>query len=247
MNRDKLMQVAKTAYTAGARGAGVILTRTRLVGSQPPPREARLKHWVYSLPRIRDALAMAELDVPWWTYRAVDVVDAWLSAHSRPIRVFEYGSGASTLWLAERTDAVHSVEHDRGFGEYFAPALAGHKNIDFHIVEAVRSTQPIVPSAKEGYHGLDFADYVATIDKIGGTFSLIVIDGRAREACLTAALSRLEPGGIIVFDNSRRRRYRQAIAASGVTERRLKGLTPALPYPDQTSVLSVPVPKAPAR
>ncbi len=108
--------------------------------------------------------------------------------------------------------------------------------------EAIPSDTPIVPSAKEGHTGLDFADYVATIDKVGGTFALIVIDGRAREACLTAALPRLEPGGIIVFDNSRRRRYRQAIAAAGVTERRLRGLTPALPYPDRTSVLSVPRP-----
>jgi hypothetical protein len=246
MNSGKLMQLAKTAYTAGARRAGGMLTRAGLVGSQPPPREARLKHWAYSLPRVRDALAMAELGVPWWTYRAIDVVDAWLSARPHPIRVFEYGAGASTLWLAQRADEVHSAEHDRRFGEYFAPALAGHANVELHIVEAIRSDNPIVPSAKEGQAGLDFADYVATIDKVGGTFALIVIDGRAREACITAALPRLEPGGIIVFDNSRRRRYRRAIAAAGVSERRLRGLTPALPYPDQTSVLSVPPPSKPA-
>jgi len=242
MNSGQLMQLAKTVYTAGARRFGGLLTRTGLVGSEPPSRENRLRHWAYSLPRVRDALAMAELDVPWWTYRAIDVVDAWLSARARPVRVFEYGAGASTLWLAQRAEEVHSVEHDRAFADYFRPALAVHRNVELHIVEAIPSDTPIVPSAKEGHTGLDFADYVATIDKVGGTFALIVIDGRAREACLTAALPRLEPGGIIVFDNSRRRRYRQAIAAAGVTERRLRGLTPALPYPDRTSVLSVPRP-----
>ena len=230
------MQLAKTAYTAGARRVGGLLTRSRLVGSRPPAREARLRHWAYSLPRVRDALAMAELDVPWWTYRAIDVVDAWLSAHPHPVRVFEYGTGASTLWLAQRADEVHSVEHDRAFADYFSPALAAHPNVELHIVEAVRSANPIITSAKEGQAGLDFADYVATIDKIGGTFALIVIDGRAREACLTAALPRLEPGGIIVLDNSRRRRYRQAITAAGLTEQRLRGLTPPLPYPHQTSI-----------
>ena len=130
----------------------------------------------------------------------------------------------------------------RAFAEYFGPALAAHRNVELHLVEAVRSANPIITSAKEGQAGLDFADYVATIDKVGGTFALIVIDGRAREACLTAALPRLEPGGIIVLDNSRRRRYRQAITAAGVTEHRLRGLTPALPYPDQTSILSIPRP-----
>jgi hypothetical protein len=242
MNSGRLMQLAKTTYTAGARGVGGLLTRTRLLGTEPPPRQARLKHWAYSLPRVRDALAMAELDVPWWTYRAIDVVDAWLSAHPHPVRVFEYGAGASTLWLAQRADEVHSVEHDRAFADYFGPALAAHHNVELHVVEAVRSANPIITSAKEGQAGLDFADYVATIDKVGGTFALIVIDGRAREACITAALPRLEPGGIIVLDNSRRHRYRQAITAAGITEHRLRGLTPALPYPDQTSILSIPQP-----
>ena len=69
-----------------------------------PSRDDRLKHWVVSLTKVHDFKAIAELGVPWWTYRAIDVVDAWLSARPHPIRVFEYGSGASTLWLAdERT------------------------------------------------------------------------------------------------------------------------------------------------
>lgn len=42
---------------------------------------------------------------------------------------------------------------------------------------------------------------------------------------------------MIVFDNSRRRRYRRAIEATPVDERRYFGLTPTLPYPDQTSLL----------
>ena len=76
------------------------------------------------------------------------------------------------------------------------------------------------------------------IDIVGGTFSLIVVDGRARQACLSAALPHLADGGIIVFDNTMRRRYRRAIAAAPVSERAFRGLTPTLPYPDQTSILT---------
>ncbi|PZS28199.1 MAG: SAM-dependent methyltransferase [Pseudonocardiales bacterium] len=238
MNKGDVLQRAKTAYAAGAQKAGQALAKMGLVGDTPPERDRRLRHWAYSLTRVHDSLAIAELDVPWWTYRAVDVVDAWLSARKRPIRVFEYGSGASTLWLARRTDEVYSVEHHRGFGDYIAPMLAAQGNIDFRIVEPVTTTQPAVPSAKEGHSGLDFTDYVGAIDGTEGLFDLVVIDGRAREACLRAALPRLAPDGIIVFDNSRRARYEAAIRAASVHERRLPGLTPTLPYPEQTSVLT---------
>jgi hypothetical protein len=237
-NKPNALLRAKGLYAAGARGAGTVLTRAGLLSKQPPSRDQRTKHWMYSLTRAYDSLAIAELDVPWWTYRAVDVVEAWLAAHPKPVRVFEYGSGASTLWLAKRADEVHSVEHHREFGEHLRGSLAPLANVDFRIVEPVPSSDPVVGSHKEGAAGLDFADYVASIDDVPGEFSLIVIDGRAREACLERARHRLEPGGVIVFDNTRRRRYREAIQRSGMAERRLTGLTPTLPYPDQTSILT---------
>ena len=90
---------------------------------------------------------------------------------------------------------------------------------------------------EEGHGRLDFSRYVEQIDVVGGTFDLVVVDGRAREACLTAALPHLADNGLIVFDNSMRRRYRTAIASAPVTEQEYRGLTPTLPYPDQTSLL----------
>ena len=115
--------------------------------------------------------------------------------------------------------------------------LADHPNAALEIVEPVPSPAPVVGSAKEGHGRLDFASYVDQIDAVGGEFSLIVVDGRAREACLVRALDHLADGGIVVFDNTLRRRYRRAIAAAPVDERRYWGLTPTLPYPDQTSIL----------
>ncbi|MBA2417185.1 MAG: class I SAM-dependent methyltransferase [Geodermatophilaceae bacterium] len=237
MNTGKLLGDAKRLYAGAARVTGAGLTRTGLLSQTPPDRDDRLRHWAYSLTRVHDSLAIAELDVPWWTYRAIDVVEAWLEARPRPVRIFEYGSGASTLWLSRRADEVHSVEHHRGFGEHIAETLLRAPNIYLRIVEPVNSTSPQIPSGKEGNAGLDFADYVATVDDVGGDFDLIVIDGRAREACLARALPHLLDSGFIVFDNTRRRRYRRAIGAAPVQERRLAGLTPTLPYPDQTSIL----------
>lgn len=237
MNSGALLGGAKRLYAGAARAAGTGLTRTGLLSQTLPDRDNRLRHWAYSLTRVHDSLAIAALDVPWWTYRAIDVVEAWLAARPRPVRAFEYGSGASTLWLSRRADEVHSVEHHRGFAESIAETLLRAPNIELRIVEPVSSAVPQVPSAKEGCAGLDFAEYVAAIDEVGGSFDLIVIDGRAREACLARALPHLASSGLIVFDNTRRRRYRRAIHAAAVHERRFAGLTPTLPYPDQTSIL----------
>ena len=237
-----LVSTVKSTYAAGARAVGKGLTRVGLLPDQPPARSSRLKHWAYSLTRAHDSLGISELDVPWWTYGAIDAVERFITEHDGDVRVFEWGSGASTIWLARRVTRVDSVEHHRGFGEMIQARLAGEfPNADLQIVEPVRSANPVVGSHKEGHGELDFADYVAHIDKLAATrgpFELIVVDGRARESCVAAALPHLANGGIIVFDNTRRRRYRAAIASLPVSEVRYRGLTPTLPYPDQTSVIT---------
>jgi len=240
--REAAMLRAKAGYAAALRALA-----PRLGRGGPPPRAHRLRHWLYTLPRIHDAGAMAELDVPWWTYRAIDAIEAWLAARPGPARVFEYGAGASTLWLARRAAEVWSVEHDRAFADSIAERVAAAGNVHLRVAEPVRSDRPVVASAKEGYGGLDFAGYVAAIDDAAGAFDLVVVDGRARPACLARALPRLRSDGLIVFDNSRRARYRAAIESCGLPELRLRGLTPALPYPEQTSLLTATPLSAPRR
>jgi precorrin-6B methylase 2 len=237
MDNTSLVGRLKQSYAATAQGVGRTLTKLHVIDEQPPGVDHRLRHWAYSLTRVHDSLAMARLDVPWWTYRAIEAVNLWLVAREQPARVFEYGSGASTIWLARRSAEVFSVEHHKEFADSMRSALAAHANVSLQVVEPVRSAAPAVASAKEGHAGLDFAAYVAAIDAVPGQFDLVVVDGRAREACLAAAVPRLAAGGVVVFDNSGRRRYRPAIEASGLREARYRGLTPTLPYPDQTSVL----------
>ena len=236
-----LLAAAKQAYVGSMRAVGRGLDTSGLARGPVPPVERRLQHWVHSLTRIYDSVGMIELDVPWWTYDAVEEIDRWLAARERPARVFEYGSGASTVWLSKRVGEVHSVEHDRGFSELMAGRLAPLAHVSLQVVEPVESSRPLVRSGKAGHEHLDFTAYVDAVDAVEGDFDLIVVDGRARAACLAKAAARLAPGGVIVFDNSRRRRYREAIERSGLVERAFRGLTPTLPYPDQTSLLTAPV------
>lgn len=212
------------------RAVGVLALLERL-----SPR-SRAATWLRSLFAIHDLDEMARLDVPWWTFSSRDRVADFLSRRPEA-RVFEWGSGASTLWLAGRAGSVHSVEHDGGWAEALAPRLPAHVHLT--VVRPAPSATPAIGSAKPGHAGLDFSTYVAAIDDVPGLFDVIVIDGRAREACLPRAVGRLAPDGLIVFDNVDRQRYRDAIGALGarVEVTTTRGLTPALPYPTRTALL----------
>ena len=178
----------KRGYAAGAQATGRLLERVGILGEDPPPRHDRLRHWAYSLTKAHDSIGIAELDVPWWTYGAIDEVERWLAGREGDVRAFEWGSGASTIWLARRVASVNSVEHHREFGTMIQAQLSAWPNALLDIVEPVPSETPAIGSAKEGHGGLDFSAYVRHIDSIDGMFDLIVVDGRAREACLSAAL-----------------------------------------------------------
>lgn len=204
---------------------------------------SRTATWVVSLFAIHDVEGLQQLDVPWWTFESADRVEEWL--RDRPgARVFEWGSGASTLWLAARAGTVYSVEHHAGWAEVLAPRLPD--NVDLRVVGAVASSSPVVGSQKPGHAGLDFAAYVAASDDVPGRFDVVVIDGRAREACLDRAVERLAPGGVIVFDNVDRQRYVDAIETleDRLTVTMTRGLTPALPYPTRTALLHASLPAA---
>jgi predicted O-methyltransferase YrrM len=81
---------------------------------------------------------------------------------------------------------------------------------------------------------------VGAIDAIPGDFDLIVIDGRAREACFARALPRLAVDGMIVFDNTNRRRYRRAFKnhRDEIAVTMSTGLTPILPWPSTTALVT---------
>lgn len=231
----------KNIYIRCVRALGAVLRALGIVAllDRLAPR-SRVATWARSLLGIHDIDQLAALGVPWWTFDSADQVGAHLAEHP-DARVFEWGSGASSLWLAARAATVHSVEHHAGWAASLAPRLPA--NVTLTVVEPTESASPVVGSRKPGHAGLDFADYVAAIDATEGVYDVIVIDGRAREACLERAVGRLAADGIIVFDNVDRQRYRDAIDAVGARDQvtlqvtMTRGLTPALPYPTRTAIL----------
>lgn len=226
----------REAYVRAARS---VRQRAEAAGvtdrlAQRPGRGAL---YARSLLAIYDVDAMLELDTPWWTFRAIDRVDAFLRARAGRARVFEFGAGASTPWLARRSGELHSLEYDLDFAQHIEGVVAA-AGATLHVVPGAPSPSPEVTSSHRHHRDEDFTDYVRTIEEVGGEFDLVVVDGRAREACLRASLPRLAADGLLLLDDAWRPRYRAVLRAeAGVTVEDLWGLTPSLPYPSCTALV----------
>lgn len=236
--------VARSAYVGlwrsarrAASATGALAALDRRGAARPAGAAAHVR----SLFAIHDAADLVALDVPWWTYGAAARVAAHLADLGGSARVFEYGSGASSVWLGRRAASVTSVEHDPRFAEVVrALARAAGVAVDLLEVPPEQSADPRVPSGRRGEEGLDYEAYVRAIDRVPGELDLVVVDGRARGACLEAAARRLAPGGLVLLDDSQRPRYAGAVAGSGLAVQRYRGWVPSLPYPRESAVLTLP-------
>ncbi|MHB1213712.1 MAG: methyltransferase domain-containing protein [Thiobacillus sp.] len=152
---------------------------------------------------------------PWMNFRVIE----WLESYLKPdMRVFEYGSGGSTLFLAERVAQVVSVEHDEGFFEFLAKQLQqeGVSNCTYtaSVPQPMRSGE--IPrygctsftSDWPALRTMRFENYVKTIDDYPDkSFDLVTVDGRARPSCALRALPKIKDGGWLLVDNMERSRY----------------------------------------
>lgn len=227
-------------YVGGWRAARSAADRSGLLRRLESARSPTARH-MRTMFAIHDVHDLGHLDLPWWTYPAIERVAAHLDRLEGRARVFEYGSGASSLWLGRRAAEVLTVEHDARFVDFLRPVLTGVPSVTLLNVPArpASPTSPArTPSQRKGYADMDFTAYVHSIDDVPGDFDLIVVDGRARTACLEQARSRLADGGMIIFDNSNRPRYRSSIAASGLHVDHLRGWAPCLPYKTETALLA---------
>lgn len=153
--------------------------------------------------------------LPWLAFDAIDFILPRL----RPgMRIFEYGSGGSTLFWLSKGAACVSVEHNPDWYSAVKGRLPGAANVDYRLVlpepmgENLSNIDPANPeeyfSADDNYKGYSFKNYVTQIDSFPDQhFDMIVIDGRARPACIRHSVSKVKPGGMIVVDNSERNYY----------------------------------------
>ena len=132
--------------------------------------------------------------VPWFTYPAIEALKNWDLSDKR---VFEYGSGYSTLFWAARAKEVVSVEHDRAWYEKILKLAPPNVRLISAPIDKKEEYHPS-PELREQFNA-----YAEAID---GCFQIIVIDGyaksRVRYQCAQAAVRHLDSNGLIILDNS---------------------------------------------
>jgi hypothetical protein len=228
----------RETYVSGVRGARMAADRSGLL-DRAERSDRQLARWSRSLFAIWDIDEMVALDLAWWTFDAMTAVDRFLATRS-DATVVEFGSGASTVWLGRRAARVISVEHDEEWAAIVGPKLAERTDIDVdhRVVPPTPTAGPTAyGSEKAGWQGYDFEAYVRAADDVAGPVDLAVVDGRCRAKCFAQVIDRVAPDGMLLFDNTRRRRYADAIAATGLPTISTNGLTACLPYPDRTTLV----------
>jgi len=197
---------------------------------------------------FRPSYSPLAAEVPWMTYKAA----RWLDRHLRKdMSVFEYGSGGSTVFFANRVHRLVSVEHDAAWHTQVSEVLEkrGVTSCEYLL----REPQPAPPdrpsehrwdlytSTDRDFAGFVFDGYVKTIDAFpDGSFDLVVVDGRARSSCVHHGLPKVRPGGMLLLDDSDRPDYADAVDWIGPRPRTdFRGISPAAGTLTQGSVWRV--------
>lgn len=155
--------------------------------------------------------------LPWLCPDAITALNTLLSFG----KGIEYGSGRSTLFFSGLLDELHSVEHHRNWFKQVQEMLSENKieNTTLHLIPADQNFKEPSLTSEEQYflttsnYPIDdsyFQSYINFLDKIEDeSMDFILVDGRARRSCALKAMSKIKKGGILVLDNSERKRYDQ--------------------------------------
>ena len=143
--------------------------------------------------------------IPWMNYCVVKILQERLT---KDLNLFEFGSGYSTLFYAEKVRAVTSVEYDEKW---------------LHIIKSqVPDNVRLILQAKD----VD-GEYCRVISANKDKYDVVIVDGRDRVNCMKQSMSAVSARGVILLDDSQRERYQEGIdfaIARGFKALNLEGL-----------------------
>jgi len=121
-------------------------------------------------------------EIPWYTYPAIEYLD---NIDFKFDKVFEYGSGNSTVWWAKRANSITSIEDDENWFHIVEEKLGKLKNKINYLFEKEET-------------------YIENTSVINS--DIVIIDGGHRTNCAKYIIKLIERNGfepkMIIFDNS---------------------------------------------
>ena len=127
--------------------------------------------------------------LPWMNYGIIEFLKERLHDD---LRIFEFGSGYSTLFYASRVKDICSVEHNADWYQSMSKNLPENATILY---------QPDNASP----------DYSSTIKRTSKKYDLVIVDGVDRVRCISESLPMLNEGGVLLLDDSHRQEYEPGI------------------------------------
>lgn len=173
--------------------------------------------WYASRENKKKPVNKLKKPIPWFTYPAIHFLDRRIK---KGMRIFEFGSGNSTLWFAEKGCTLTTFEHD--FEWFISLKDKLPSNVNYNYCELK-------------YKG----DYSRSITKQKTLFDIVLIDGRDRVNCAKNAIDSLTEEGVLIWDNSDRDHYKEGykfLKKNGFKRLEFKGLGPLHRYMWETSI-----------
>lgn len=119
--------------------------------------------------------------IPWYTYPAIEYLSQFDMSDKE---IFEFGCGNSSLFWADRAKKVTSIEDNPTWFQKWKENFI-RDNLDIRWRDE-----------GEGYFNAIFED--------NKKYDVIIVDGKRRADCARTAAQALNPGGLIILDDSDR-------------------------------------------
>lgn len=210
-------ELARIGFNINLAHSIILSTDWREISSILPQEINYLESsgWLNSL-RLAKPVNNESKPVPWYTYPAIEFIENKLKIN---YRVFEFGSGNSTLWFSQKTQQVVSVENNPEWFAYIQQNMPD--NVDLYLIEDEYKYASKVLEYPEEY------------------FDILVIDGVNRNKCAEYGSSKIKKNGFIIFDNTDNQDYDDGVKF--LYERGFKridfyGLVPSYTYKNCTSL-----------
>lgn len=143
------------------------------------------KGWFLSF-KTKNAIDNNNQAIPWMTYSFIDFLTDRLQ---KDFKVFEFGSGNSTIWWGGKVAYVIAVESDKTWYDRVEKSLPTNTSVK-HL------------DAKSSEYSDELLNYL-------NEFNIISIDGMDRVNFAKNSINALTKDGVVIWDNSDREEYKE--------------------------------------
>ena len=138
-----------------------------------------------------------------------------IESHLKPSHnMLEWGSGFSTLWYSQFVNNYYSIEHHQEWHQNVEQLLLDNNNSRIHYKLSH------VPDGHKGWPGgyeegteEQFKEYIHAVDSFKvRKFDRVLIDGRARAACIEYILPFLKPDSVVFVHDYQTREWYHGVS-----------------------------------